>query len=130
MHKLLALTESTIGEPLEGIGPLGLKGKSPEDAPGVFTNFMSTMVGLLTIIASIWIVFTIIIGAYGIMSAGSDKAKLEAAKGKLTSGIIGLVIVISAIFIVGLIGKLIGIPNILNPAELINQIVGGGVTNP
>lgn len=103
---------------LRGFGPLGLEGTDSSGALGVFSKFMSSVIGLMTIIAIIWFVFVFITGAIGIISAGGDKAAIESSRKKIVSGIIGLVVVIIAIFVINLIGLLLGIPNILN----INQL--------
>lgn len=105
----------------KGFGPLGLE--QGQDAPTIFNKFISSAVGVMTIIAIIWFVFKFIAGAIGIISAGGDKASLENARKNITTGIIGLVVVVAAIFIIDLIGTLIGIPNILNPADLLKQIL-------
>ena len=102
-----------------GFGPLG----SGENAPATFNKFLSSTVGIMTIIAIIWFIFVFIGGAIGIISSGGDKAALEAARKKITTGIIGIVVVVAAVFIIDLIGNLIGIPNILNPAELLQQVL-------
>ncbi len=104
---------------LEGFGPLGNPGAG---GVGIFSKFISSAVGLMTIVAIIWFVFTFIIGAIGIITAGGDKQALEGARKKIVNGIIGLIVVIAAIFIVRLIGFLIGIPNILNLNQLFTQI--------
>lgn len=110
---LLAQIEKEIGEPLRGIGPLGLEGAADAgQAPSVFNNFISTMIGLMTIIAIVWFVFLLITGAYGFMTAGGDKAQLETARKRIFTGIIGFVLIIAAVFIVDLIGKLFGINTI------------------
>jgi hypothetical protein len=80
----------------------------------------------MTIIAAIWFTFTFIIGAIGIIASGGDKTALEGARKKIASGLIGLVIVVAAIFIIELIGWLIGFDLILNPAEFLNQFSLGG----
>lgn len=106
---------------LSGFGPLG----NPQgNGIGTFTNFVSSAIGLLTLIAIIWFVFSFIIGAIGIISAGGDKAGLESSRKKIVSSIIGLVVVIAAIFVIKLIGFLIGIPNILDLGALFNQVAG------
>ncbi len=102
-----------------GFGKLG----SGVDAPTTFNKFLSSTIGVMTIIAIIWFIFVFIGGAIGIISSGGDKAALEAARKKITTGIVGIVVVIAAVFIIDLIGDLIGIPNILNPAELLNQVL-------
>ena len=119
----MRLSQTDIGEPLRGIGPLGLEGASTVQAPSIFNKFISGIIGIMTVIAIIWFVFLLIGGAYGFMTAGGDKAQLETARKRIFTGIVGFVLVIAAVFIVDLIGKLIGIDNILNPAELLNQIL-------
>ena len=73
-----------------------------------FSKLISSIIGIMTIVAIIWFVFTFIIGAIGIISSGGDKQSLEAAKKKITTGLIGLVVVIIAFFILDLIGYLLG----------------------
>ena len=87
-----------------------------------FTKFISSVVGLMTIIAIIWFIFTLITGAIAMITAGSDKASLESARKKITTGLIGLVVTIAAIFLIDLIGYLIGIPDILNLPKLFESI--------
>lgn len=110
------------GGKLEGFGPLGLEGKDPSQAGEVFNKFISSVVGIITVIAFIWFVIKMVTGAFSYMTAGGDKQKLETATKNLTTGIVGVVLVIAAIFIIDLIGELLGIPDILNPAELIQKI--------
>lgn len=106
----------------KGFGPLGNPSGSGID---IFSTFISSTIGLMTIIAFIWFLFLLITGAIGIMTAGGDKAAVEAARKKITNGITGLIIVIIATFILSLIGTLLGIPNILNLNQLFGTITGG-----
>lgn len=115
---------------LKGFGPLGLENKSTTEGGIIFTNFISSAVGLITIIGVIWFVFIIITGAVAIITSGGDKASLEGAKKKITNGIIGLVVTISALFILNLIGTILGIPDILNFTKMFTRIVGGGGIQP
>lgn len=75
----------------------------------------------MTIVAFIWFVFNVLLGAMNLMMSAGDKQKLEMARGKILYGIIGVVVVVSAVFIVSLIGTIFGIP-ILNLEELFNLI--------
>ena len=102
---------------LEGIGPLAKPG-SAGGAIDLFTKVISNIIGFLTIIAGLWFVFQFVLGAIGWLSAGGDKVKVEAAQKKLTQGIIGLVIVVAAIFLVDLIGTILGL-NVLSPKDVI-----------
>jgi len=111
MNKLSGLID--LG-PKDGIfsgpGPLGKPGSS---APELFSKIISSMVGLLTIIAGIWFVILFITGAIGIISSGGDKAKVETATKRLQFGIIGIVVVIAGIFLIDFIGSIVGF-DILN----------------
>ncbi|MEK7112912.1 MAG: hypothetical protein AAB875_06400 [Patescibacteria group bacterium] len=118
MKNLLAQEGTPLGKPLEGIGTLG----TPGEGFPLFTKFISSTIGLLTIVAIIWFVFVLITGAIGMIGAGGDKAALESSRKRITSGIIGLVIVIAAVFIVDLIGRILGIENILNIPELVKSL--------
>lgn len=122
MESLLAQIEVFKGTPFSGFGKLGLEGESGEGALGIFSKFISSTIGLLTIIAIIWFVFVLISGAIGMIGAGGDKAILESSRKRITSGLIGLVVVVAGLFIVDLVGSIIGIPNILNLEELFGQI--------
>lgn len=115
MTNLLAASSIPLAPPggFTGFGPLG-NVSSSAGAMQTFTKFISSVIGIMTIIAIIWFVFIFITGAIAWMSAGGDKNALEAAKKRMTNGTIGLVVTVVAIFIIDLIGKLIGIPDILN----------------
>ncbi len=102
------LVDIPIGN-LRGIGPLGLEGERASTAVPIFNRVLSAVVGILTVIAFIWFIYKVIVGAIGILTSGGDKTKLADARGNITYGVIGLVIVISAIFIINLIGYLIGV---------------------
>lgn len=136
MNKLLA-ADTPIAPPggFKGFGPLG----EPEGS-GIttFSTFISNTIGIMTIIAIIWFVFTFITGAIGIIASGGDKGALETAKKKITSGLIGLVVVIAATFVIDLIGLLLGFDSgsfgILNINNLFYSItgmggIGGGATS-
>lgn len=120
MTKLLAADPT--GLPLgkfEGLGPLG-KPIATEADPGAsaFTNFISKFIGIMTVIAFIWFIFTLFIGAIGWLGSGGDKAKVQEAQKKITTAIIGLVIVVSAIFLIKIIEVIFGI-SILGIQDLI-----------
>ena len=94
--------------PPEGFDIPGFQ-KRPEDAPVVLNNLVSTVVGVISAIAFIYFVIQILLAAVSIISAGSDKAKLEEARAKIVNSVIGLVLVIAAIFLVEFVGSILGI---------------------
>lgn len=114
------LAEANFG-PLSGFGPLG----NPEGTGiGTFSKFISSAIGIMTIVAAIWFIFTFFTGAIGIISAGSDKAALEGARKKIVTGITGLVVTIAAIFIIDLISNILGFggTGLLNIEGMFSQI--------
>ena len=119
---MIKLADIPLSPPdgLTGQGPLGLEGG--EDPGDIFNKYVSSIIGLITIIAIIWFIFLFVFGSFGIMTSGGDKAALESAKKRLTTGVIGLIIVISAIFMIQVIGELLGLEGFLNPAQLIEDI--------
>ena len=112
------------GEGFKGFGKLGLENESAFNADSIFTKFISSAIGLITVIAIIWFIFIFLTGAIGIISSGGDKNSNEAARKKISSGIIGLVVVVLGIFIIKLIGTLIGLPDILNFPAMFSNLVG------
>ncbi len=103
MKKLAQIDFGTF----EGFGPLG----KPQGT-GILnlTSFLSTLIGVLTIIAFIWFTIQFILGAISIITAGGDKQALEGARKKITNAIIGVVVVIAAVFVIDLVGTIFGIP--------------------
>lgn len=114
----LAQGDIPLGE-LKGFGPLG---NPSGDGISVFSKFLSSAVGLMTIIAIIWFIFVFFTGAIGIIGAGADKQALESARKKIVTGIIGLVVTIAAIFVIRLIGTIFGI-NFLDLPALFEQLL-------
>lgn len=102
----------------KGFGTLGLEGQDSSMASFIFSDFISSVIGVISIIAIIWFVIIIISGSLSIMTSGGDKNALEAAKKKISTGLIGLVLVIIGVFIFQLVGKIFGI-NLLNIPDLI-----------
>jgi len=97
-----------------GSGPLGNPVATEQD-PGAsaFTKFISITIGVMTIVAFIWFIFTLFTGAIAWLSSGGDKQKLQNAQKQITTGLTGLIIVISAIFLIKVVGTIFGI-DILN----------------
>ncbi|MFH1561191.1 MAG: hypothetical protein ABID04_01265, partial [Patescibacteria group bacterium] len=109
--------ETPLGT-LEGLGPLGLN-KNPSDGGNVFVATMSMLIGIFTIIAAIWFLIRVIMAGYNWMNAGGDSNKISDAQSQLTNSLIGLVLVISAIFLLSLVGHLFGGIDFLNLNQMI-----------
>ncbi|MBI4066976.1 hypothetical protein HY407_01230 [Candidatus Gottesmanbacteria bacterium] len=107
-----------------GFGPFASflcdKGKDTE-VGGIFNNFVSRILGFLTIIAALYFFFQFVTAGIAWVGAGGDKANVEAARSKIMNAIIGIVVVASAWVLVGIIGFFVGIP-ILNPGSIIDDL--------
>jgi hypothetical protein len=108
------------GSGLQGLGKLA----NPGNGVDAFITFISGTIAVLTVVAIIWFIFTFITGAIGIISSGGDKQALETAKKKITTAIIGLIVVLLAIVVINIIGTVLGIPNILNISQLLCKPLG------
>lgn len=113
-----------IGGPKEeGWGPWGQPGDIGK-AAGYFATIISNIIGLMTIVGGIWFMFQFIIGGYGWLTSGGDKAGIQAAQSRITNAFIGLTVVVAAYAIIYIIGELLGF-KILQPQDLI-KLIGPG----
>lgn len=88
---------------------------------GQFNRIISAVVGLMTVIAAIWFIFQFITAGYQWISSGGDKNNLNMARDKITNSLIGLIIVVAAWIVIGLIGTILGL-DILNPGKILQNL--------
>ena len=108
----------------EGIGRLGEVSSfagSEEAATSLFTRLVSIIIGVISVVAGLYFVIQFILGAFSWISSGGDKAKVQEAQRKITNAVIGLAVVLISIFLIDLIGSLLGM-NILSPGDFILSI--------
>lgn len=126
MSNLLAQVGRDIGGGISGIGPLGTSGNYTVGATSagvvdLLNRVISNFVGILTVIGGIYFLFQFIFGAYEWITAGGDSGKLQNAQKKLYNAVIGLIIIIAAIFVADLVGAFLGL-DILSPFNLIENV--------
>lgn len=114
----------------EGLGVIAtiicdLQGKGESEKMDVVGNqlnkLFSGVISFLTLVAALWFAIQFIIAGFNWINAGGDKNSATAAFQRMTNAIVGLLIVVAAWVIIGLIGKLIGL-DILNPGAAILNI--------
>lgn len=116
----------SIGK-FKGLGPLGeivekiTPSKDIKTPIDLLNKVVSIAIGFITLAAFLYFMFQFFTAGLSWVTAGGDQKKIESAGNKITNGIIGMVIVISAIFVIDLLGKVLGI-DILNPFEFITKI--------
>lgn len=88
------------GSPLDGL----------QSSPTAFlVKFIPNAIGLCFVVASIIFLFMMLIGGIQWISSGGDKQGLEAARGKISNALIGMVILFATFAIISLIQTFFGI---------------------
>lgn len=113
----------------EGLGPIAdfICNLNPGDSQAGekvgerLNSVISGIVGFLTIVAALWFLIQFILAGFNWISAGGDKHNIEMARNKMANSLIGILVVVAAVVIVGLLGKILGL-NILDPGALIQTI--------
>lgn len=82
---------------------------------------LGALIGFITIIAALWFIIQIIVAGIQFIGSGGDKHNLESARDKIIWSFVGLLIIVLAWVIAGLIGKILGI-NILNPGSMLPNL--------
>lgn len=99
-----------------GIGKLGFEDKviAQSTVGAQFGGIISTIVTSLTVVGGLAFVIFFTLGGLKWLTAGGDKAKVSEAQTQMTQGVIGLVAMVAGLFVVGIVGGVLGI-DILNP---------------
>ena len=95
---------------------------SQDSALNNMTAMISNMLSIATVVAGIAFLFYFLLGAFGWITSEGDSGKLQKARNKMIHGAIGLVIVVTAYALIGLIGSIVGI-DILNPGEALKKLI-------
>lgn len=85
------------------------KDYSIQTGEGFLQSFLPAAIGIIYVIGAIIFVFMFLSGAISWMTSGGDKQSVETARGRITSAIIGLVLLIVSFAIIGLIENFFGI---------------------
>lgn len=113
-----------IGGPT-GFGPFGNLPLDIGEAAKRFNRIISAIIGVMTIAAGLWFMFQFIIAGFSWITAGGNKEAVSSAQERMRNAFIGLVIVVAAWAIIGVIGSLLGL-DILHPERLIPLLGPGG----
>jgi len=83
---------------------------------------ITNIIGFLTIVATLYFMFRVIFAGYAFISSSGDPKKIEIAKTQLLQGFLGIVVVIVATTITGLLAKILGLPDILNLNNMFTRL--------
>lgn len=104
-----------------GLNPTDPDGNA--DKVGIkFNEIVSALIGVLTLFAGLWFLIKVITAGYQWIAAGGDGKQVQAAREQITNSMIGLMIVVIAWVIVGLMGELLGL-NILDPGAALKSLM-------
>lgn len=101
---------------------IGLQPDFKGDGVAQLDKIISTVIGVLTLVAFIFFVLQVIFAGYSFLSAQGDEKKVESARKRLTDGILGITIVVVAFGVSALLASLMGLGDIFNLNTIINQI--------
>ena len=94
------------------------KGNKITTTPGAYTNqfekYLTTIIGVLTIVGVLWFTIQIILSGYAFMQSAGDPKKMEKAQQQVIQSVIGIIIVVGSTIFVGLILKILGLENVFN----------------
>ena len=99
-------------EELEQITGPNFRGQGPADIVNALVPILFGFAGILLILYMLW-------GGILLMTSQGDPKKTQEAKGKITGGIIGIVLVLFAFLIVEALGSFFGI-------DSLTTVFGGG----
>lgn len=97
------------------------------EATGNLELFISNLIGFLTVLGGIFFVVYFVMAAFSWITAGGDSGKISTARDKMVQGVLGLIIIIVAYSLIGLIGGIIGL-DLLNVGQQIETLIPGGGT--
>lgn len=102
--------------PIRGIGNFGFEGVAVTEGSTStqLSNILSSVVTVLTVVGGLAFVIFFTLGGLKWLTAGGDKAKVSEAQTQMTQGVIGLVAMVAALFVTGIVGGVLGI-DFLNP---------------
>jgi hypothetical protein len=102
-------------------GNLGAKGNPYEAAKGI-VNGISSIIGFMTIVGTIWFLFQLMFAGYQWITAGGEPKHLQEARDRIVHAFIGLVIVIAAWSLLAVVGQFFGFNSLINPTDLIDKL--------
>jgi hypothetical protein len=108
---------------INGFGTWGTAPSTPGTALTNFESLISMVIGFITVVGGIYFMFQIFTGAVQWISSGSDKDGVSKAQKKFTNALLGLIILIFAYSLIGIVGTLFGL-DLFNFSATVQKIIG------
>lgn len=120
ISSVLAAVAPTIplGKPISGIGKFQDTTELTNNPSSILHQFISTIITSLSVIASLAFAIYFILGGLKWITAGDKEQSIKEAKDQMVHSALGLIVVVIAYFVIGLIGNILGI-DILSPGTIL-----------
>lgn len=113
---------------IQGAGTIGEEVAGSLDSNtglvAIFSTQLSNIIGFITLLGGLFFLIYFLIGGFEWLRAGGDKGQIEKAQNRMVNGAVGLLIMILAIAIVGVVGGVFGL-DLLNPGETFLELIPG-----
>ena len=93
------------------------------------TEMISSVITIATVVAAIFFIIYFLLAAFSWITSEGDSGKLTKARNQIIHAVIGLILVVTAYAIIGLIGSIVGI-DILNPAAILQSVIPSSSVAP
>ena len=80
-----------------------------------FGGFASLVFNAILAVVGVLALIFLAIGGIQYMTSGGDKFAVEAARGRITAALVGLLVVFGAWLLINVVGGILGVENILSP---------------
>ena len=87
-------------------------GISSSGYPTTVGDIIGTALKFIFPAAGILLLIYLVLGGFSLMTSAGDPKAIQAAKGRITSAIIGFVIIFASYWIVQIVGIILGLPDI------------------
>lgn len=108
-------------ETIRGVG-IGETARFASNPIAYFGDQLSNIIGFITLIGAMFLLVYFLIAGFEWLQAGGDAGKADKAKNRMTNAAIGLLVMILATAIAGIIGGAFGI-DLLNPESIFNNLI-------
>jgi hypothetical protein len=110
------LAQNPLQGTITGPGAFQPTGAGAAGGGTALASFVSVFLGFFTIIGGLTFLMYFVFAALSWITAGGDKGKVESSKTQMTNGAIGMIVVILAQFIIGIVSSVLGL-KILDPVS-------------
>lgn len=102
-------------------GP-GITVTSGADSISTLEKIISSIIGILTVVGVIYFTIQIILAGFSLIASQGDPKEFQTSKKRLTTNVIGLVIIVIAYGLGALIASLLGMSNIFDLSTVFQPI--------